>query len=61
MNDLERRQWVENDEWLYNLQRASRLPLRAWVKENRETIDRVAGNVASGRERAHYLAYPGFK
>lgn len=56
-NDKERRLWVLNDEGLYDLWRGSGRPLKAWIRENRETIDRVTDNVASGRKPAHYLTY----
>ena len=63
MNDEDRREWVENDEGLYNLWRDSpgydenRGP-RGWIRKHRALIDEVIGNVRSGRKPAHYLAYP---
>lgn len=57
MNDRDREQWVDNDEGLYNLMRRSRLSKRAWIRANRALIDEVAGNVASGSKRQHYMAY----
>lgn len=39
LNDEERRLWVLNEESLYNMQRTSRRPMRAFIRENRETID----------------------
>ena len=59
MNDKDRESWVMNDEGLYNLQRASRKPMRLWIRENRKLIDEVASNVASGKKPQHYLAYGG--
>jgi hypothetical protein len=56
-NDEERRQWVENDEGLYNLWRASRQSKRLWIRENRALIDNVIRSVVEGSKPAHYLAY----
>mgnify|MGYP001567339732 CR=1 FL=1 len=56
-NDEERRQWIDNDEGLYCMQRASGYPVRTWIKENRALIDEVIDNVTSGRKPAHYLKY----
>jgi hypothetical protein len=57
MNDTERSQWVDNDEGLYNLWRASRQGKRAWLRANRAMVDEAIGNVTEGRQPAHYLAY----
>ncbi len=57
MNDTDRRQWVENDEGLYDLQQRSRLSLLKWVRANRTLIDEVAKNVVEGTRRQHYLKY----
>jgi len=38
-NDEERRQWVLNDEGLYNWHRASRQSMREFIRENREELD----------------------
>jgi hypothetical protein len=57
MNDDERRDWVDNDEGLYDLQRSSGQPMRTWIRENRKFIDEAVGNVTSGRQSAHYLKY----
>lgn len=63
LNDEERRQWVENDEGLYNLCRAEmrmeRISKKEWIKKNRGLIDRAAGLIVSGEKPAHYLAYGG--
>jgi hypothetical protein len=56
-NNEERRQWVNNDEGLYNLYRSERVPMRKFVRENRELIDSVIDQVTSGSKPAHYLAY----
>jgi hypothetical protein len=57
-NDEERRQWVDNDEGLYNMQRSSLLSKREWIRQHRDLIDRVIDNVTGGQKPAHYLAYP---
>lgn len=53
----DRRQWILNDEGLYNWYRSSRQSLRDFIRENKDEIDRVIDNVTSGRRQAHYLAY----
>jgi hypothetical protein len=51
--------WVDNDEGLYNWWRESRMPKKAFIKENREAIEaginRVLGN--TGERPPHYLDY----
>jgi hypothetical protein len=59
INDAERETWVDNDEGLYDMWRRSRQSKRAFIRENREMIDHVIGNVASGAHRQHYLKYGG--
>ncbi len=59
INDTDRAQWVDNDEGLYNEKRRSRLPMREFVRRNRELIDQVIRNVTEGRKPAHYLEYGG--
>lgn len=59
MNDTEREQWVANDEGLYDMQRTSGKSMRAWVRENREFIDTVAGKIVRSEQPAHYLKYGG--
>lgn len=59
INDEDRRQWVDNDEGLHDLQRASRQPIRKWIRANRELIDAVIRNVRDGVKPAHYLKYGG--
>jgi hypothetical protein len=39
LNDDERRQWINNDEGLYNWQRSSRLSMRAFIRENHAELD----------------------
>jgi hypothetical protein len=58
-NDEERRQWVENDEGLYNWYRGSRLSMTRFIRQNRAEIDEVINNVLENRKPAHYLAYGG--
>jgi hypothetical protein len=57
MNDRQRQEYVDNDEGLYDAQRRSGQPRREWVRENRALIDEVIENVASGKNRQHYLKY----
>lgn len=57
MNDNDRDTWVLNDEGLYDAWKRSRLPRRRFIRENRQLIDEVAGHVANGRKRQHYLKY----
>ena len=57
MNDEERRQWVANDEGLYNEQRRSRKSMTRFIRENRALIDEIVENVKGGTKPAHYLAY----
>lgn len=45
INDEDRRQWILNEEGLYNWQRSSGLSLTAFVRENRTDIDRVIREV----------------
>lgn len=56
-NDKDRREWVLSDEGLYNMQRASSVSLKEWVKRNRAMIDEVIDNINSGRRKEHYLVY----
>lgn len=39
-NDDERRQWIDNDESLYNWQRGSGMNMRRFIREHRQEIDR---------------------
>lgn len=56
-NDEERRQWVNNDEGLYDLWRCSRQAQKQWIRENRTAIDAVIEKVTAGEQPAHYLKY----
>lgn len=57
MNDTTRSQWVDNDEGLYDMWKRSRKSKRAFIKENRETIDKAIEAVTSGKKRQHHLKY----
>lgn len=57
MNDEERRQWIQNDEGLYNWWRGSRRPLKAFIRENRAALDAAIKPVLDGDKPAHYLTY----
>ena len=58
INDEERRQWVLNDEGLYNMFRRSKHRTeRAFIKNHRKEIDEVINNVVSGKKQAHYMVY----
>lgn len=57
-NDHERREWVQNDEGLYNWWKRSGLGLYRFVRENRAEIDAVIDPVLDGSKPAHHLAYP---
>jgi hypothetical protein len=57
MNDTTRSQWVDNDEGLYDMWKRSRKSKRAFIKENRETIDAAIEAVTSGKKRQHHLKY----
>lgn len=59
MNNEERRQWINNDEGLYNWWRSSRVSMMQFIRENRSEIDRCISNVTEGKKPAHYLAYGG--
>jgi hypothetical protein len=57
MNDAERREWVANDEGLYDLWKRSRKGIYAWVRENRQLIDEAVEPVIAGDKPAHHLTY----
>lgn len=59
INDSDRRDWINNDEGLYNWKRSSRLSMRAFINLNRADIDAVIRRVRDGEKPAHYLAYEG--
>ena len=54
-NDTERAQWIDNDEGLYDLWKASGQTKRMFIREHREMIDDVIEQVTSGARPAHYL------
>jgi hypothetical protein len=59
MNNVDRTQWIMNDEGLYNQYRFSRLSMRKFITQNKEMIDEVINNVLNHKKPAHYLAYGG--
>jgi len=56
-NDEDRSQWVRNDEGLYDMWRRSRKSERAFIRENRATIDEAIDPVLTGELPAHHLKY----
>lgn len=48
LNDREREMWVLNDEGLYHWQKSSRQSMRAFIRENRDELDRII-NATMGR------------
>ena len=61
MNDQERENFIDNDEGLYRLWKASRSSKRKFIKANRSEIDSVIANVTTAKQPAHYLLYGGNK
>jgi hypothetical protein len=57
MNDKQREQWVDNDEGLYNLWKASGLSKKEFVKQNREFITNCTEKMMCGKRQSHYLVY----
>lgn len=51
------KQWVENDEGLYNWWKGSRMSLASFVKANRAELETCIRRVLDGSKPAHYLAY----
>ena len=45
MNNRERELWIANDEGLYLWQRRSKQSMRAFIRENREELDRYINKV----------------
>jgi len=41
LNDTDRREWIANDEGLYNWQRSSRQSMKTFIKTNKAEIDRA--------------------
>ena len=54
----DRKQWVDNDEGLYLMWKASGLSKDAFVRDHKVDVNTVINKVLSGEEQAHYLAYP---
>ena len=59
LNDSERRNWIDNDEGLYNWWRSSRQSKRQFIIDNKADIDACILRVLNGNKPAHYLAYEG--
>jgi hypothetical protein len=57
INDEERRQWLLNDEGLYEMCRRSGRGEARWIRENRALIDEVIVNVQGGHKPQQYLKY----
>lgn len=57
MNDGERRQWIDNDEGLYDWWRSSRQSMTKFIRENRAEIDAAINPVLDGTKSAHHLKY----
>jgi hypothetical protein len=51
------RLWIQNDEGLYNWQRASGLPLARFIRENRQELEAAIQSVLTGVKPCHYQAY----
>ena len=48
MNDSEREIWILNDEGLYHWWKSSRLSMRRFIRENRETLTSAIEAAGSG-------------
>jgi hypothetical protein len=59
INDNDRRDFVDNDEGLYDMWRRSGVGQYRWVRENRTMIDEVLKAVRDGARPAHFLKYGG--
>jgi hypothetical protein len=57
MNDADRKDWINNDEGLYDWWRASCMSMTRFIRENREEIDRAITPVVEGEKPAHHLKY----
>lgn len=57
MNDQERRDWVQNDEGLYQWWTSTGMSLARFIQRHRDEIDQVTKNVTTGVRKAHYLEY----
>lgn len=58
MSREERRLWILNDEGLYNLWQRSGKSLDDFIDGEAKVVDEVQKAVVSGKQPAHYLAYP---
>ena len=54
MNDEERRQWVLNDEGLYNWYISSRMELYNFIQKHRKEIDKAIDNVLNPKKPKMY-------
>lgn len=59
LNDNDRAQWIDNDEGLYDLWRASGLSKREFIRRNRPMLTEAITNVLDNKKPAHYLKYGG--
>ena len=57
MNNQDRKDWINNDEGLYDWWRSSQMSMTAFIAEHKTEIDEVINNVLSGKKQAHYLKY----
>jgi hypothetical protein len=57
MNDKERALWIDNDEGLYRLWKASGLSKKKFLYHNRTVVDHVVEQIITGKKPTHYLAY----
>lgn len=57
LNNAARRDWIMNDEGLYNWFRRSRQSMAAFIRDNRAEIDAAILPVLEGTKPAHHLAY----
>ena len=57
MKRREIKQWIDNDEGLYQWWKDSRLGKSEFIDQNREAIERCIKNVTEGKKQAHYLLY----
>jgi len=44
LNNHERKLWIDNNEYLYNLKKFSGLSVKNFIKENKELIDGIIRN-----------------
>jgi hypothetical protein len=59
INDDDRQQWVDNDEGLYDMYRASGLSMRLFIRKNRRIIDACIKLVRDGKQPSSFLKYGG--